>query len=119
MVIIHGVHGSNHAPVVRHCGHVGQGGSEILRLACCLATEQGIRVAAPIHDALLVEAPVDEIEHAVSETQAAMREASETVLLGFSLRSDAEIVLLPSPIQDKRGERMWDVVSDLVRGMDG
>jgi DNA polymerase-1 len=91
----------------------------MLRLACCLATERGIRVAAPIRDALLVEAPVDEIEHVVSETQAAMREASETVLSGFSLRSDAEIVCYPHRYMDKRGERMWDVVSDLVRGMDG
>ena len=30
-------------------------GAEMLRLACCLATEQGIEVCAPIHDALLIE----------------------------------------------------------------
>src|SRR5262249_55505267 len=33
-------------------------GSEMLRLACCLATEQGIRVCWPVHDAILIEAPV-------------------------------------------------------------
>jgi len=32
-------------------------GAEMLRLACCFATEQGIRVCAPVHDALLIEAP--------------------------------------------------------------
>ena len=30
-------------------------GAEMLRLACCLATERGIEVCAPVHDALLVE----------------------------------------------------------------
>src|SRR3954464_13305113 len=33
-------------------------GAEMLRLACCLATERGIRVCAPVHDALLIEAPL-------------------------------------------------------------
>ena len=32
-------------------------GAEMLRLACCLATERGVGVCAPVHDALLVEAP--------------------------------------------------------------
>jgi hypothetical protein len=34
----------------------------MLRLACCLATERGVRVAAPIHDALLVEAPIEDLD---------------------------------------------------------
>ena len=29
-------------------------GAEMLRLACCLATEKGVEVVAPIHDALLI-----------------------------------------------------------------
>jgi len=36
--------------------------AEMLRLACCLATERGVRVAAPIHDALLVEAPIEDLD---------------------------------------------------------
>ena len=31
-------------------------GAEMLRLACCLATERGVKVCAPVHDALLIEA---------------------------------------------------------------
>jgi DNA polymerase-1 len=67
-------------------------GAEMLRLACCLATERGIRVCAPIHDALLVEGPADEIKTVVAETQAAMAKASRVVLEGFELRSDAKVV---------------------------
>jgi hypothetical protein len=43
-------------------------GAEMLRLACSFATERGVRVAAPVHDALLIEAPLDELENAVGAT---------------------------------------------------
>ena len=41
-------------------------GAEMLRLACCLATERGIRVCAPVHDALLVEARAEDIDAVVA-----------------------------------------------------
>ena len=34
-------------------------GAEMLRLACCLATERGVEVCAPVHDALLIEGDAD------------------------------------------------------------
>ena len=37
-------------------------GAEMLRIACILLTEAGIRVCAPVHDALLIEAPLDELD---------------------------------------------------------
>ena len=37
-------------------------GAEMMRLACCLATERGIEVCAPVHDALLICAPLDRLE---------------------------------------------------------
>src|SRR5262245_24409382 len=75
-------------------------GAEMLRLACILATERGIKVCAPIHDALLIEAPADGIADAVSACQTAMREASELVLPGFPLRTDAKIVRRPDRYAD-------------------
>jgi hypothetical protein len=89
-------------------------GSEMLRLACILATERGIAVCAPIHDALLIEGPIGEIEAVVAGTQQAMREASELVLPGFSLRTDAKIVRWPDRYSDTRGERFWRTVWELV-----
>jgi hypothetical protein len=89
-------------------------GAEMLRLACCLATERGITVCCPVHDALLVEGPADGIEAVVSETQRAMREASELVLPGFPLRTDAKVVRHPERYTDDRGRRMWDVVCRLL-----
>lgn len=91
-------------------------GAEILRLACCLATERGITVCAPVHDALLVEGPADSIEEVVVETQRAMREAGGIVLDGFALASDAKIIRHPDRYMDPRGQRMWGIVMDLLGG---
>jgi DNA polymerase-1 len=88
-------------------------GAEMLRLACCEATEKGIGVCCPVHDALLIEAPADEIEAAVETTQAVMRKASEIVLDGFPLRTEAKIVRHPDRYSDKRGKAMWEVVCEL------
>jgi hypothetical protein len=89
-------------------------GAEMLRLACCLATEGGIQVCAPVHDAVLIEAPTDEIDSAVAGCQAAMCEASAVVLGGFELRTDYKIVRHPERYMDPRGERFWDMVWSLV-----
>ena len=92
-------------------------GAEMLRLACCLATERGIRVCAPVHDALLIEAPLDEIDGCVAELQACMREASRVVLGGVvELDSDAKVVRWPERYSDKRGEMMWETVGRLSVG---
>src|SRR5262249_22791319 len=41
-------------------------GAEMLRLGCCLATERDIRICVPVHDAILIEAPIDQIEAGVT-----------------------------------------------------
>jgi hypothetical protein len=88
--------------------------AEMLRLACCLTTERGIEVCAPIHDALLVEANDEEIESTVEATKSAMAEASRVVLGGFELRTDSKIIRYPERYSDPRGERMWNTVSRLL-----
>jgi hypothetical protein len=94
-------------------------GAEMLRLACCLVTEQGIRVCAPVHDALLIEAPLAELDETVKHTQKLMAEASQIVLDGFCLRSDADIVRYPDRYTDKRGAVMWATVMGLLDNGDG
>src|SRR5262249_50342540 len=37
-------------------------GAEMLRLACCLATERDIEVCAPVHDAILICAPFEQLD---------------------------------------------------------
>jgi hypothetical protein len=89
-------------------------GAEMLRLACCLATERGIEVCAPVHDAVLIAARIDRIEADVVTMQDIMCEASRVVLAGFGLGSDAKIVRYPDRYSDKRGAGMWAEVVRLV-----
>ena len=89
-------------------------GAEMLRLACCLATERGIKVCAPVHDAVLVEAPSGDIDRVVAETQAVMTEASELVVPGFPLRTDYEVVRWPDRYRDPRGQAMWNCVMGVI-----
>jgi hypothetical protein len=90
-------------------------GAEMLRLACCLCTEQGIQACAPVHDALLIEANDREIEAVVAQTQALMQQASLLVLPGFPLRTEAKIVRYPERYQDPRGVQMWDTVQAILQ----
>ena len=85
-------------------------GAEMLRLACCLAAERGVVVCAPVHDALLIEAQVDELDQAVSMTQSAMAEASAFVLKGPRLRAEAKLYRSPERYVDERGASMWATV---------
>jgi DNA polymerase I len=89
-------------------------GAEMLRLACCLATERGVEVCAPVHDALLITAPIGEIGTAVAVTREAMAEAARIVLDGFEVRTDAKITRYPDRFTDIRGARMWRTVTQLI-----
>ena len=90
-------------------------GAEMLRLACCLASEHGITVCAPVHDAVLIESALDDLESTVERMQCAMAEASKIVLGGFPLRSEAKITRYPERFQDERGGQMWATVWDLIK----
>jgi len=89
-------------------------GAEMLRIACILLTEAGIRVCAPVHDALLIEAPLGELDQAIDTSKSLMRDASRIVLDGFELGSDVKEVRYPDRYMDKRGVVMWDKVMNLI-----
>lgn len=89
-------------------------GAEMLRLACIFASERGIQVCATVHDAILIEAPLDELERTIEIAQAAMSDASAVVLDGFRLNSDAKRVRYPDRYFDKGGVEMWNRVWGLI-----
>jgi hypothetical protein len=89
-------------------------GADMLRLACCRLTEAGVRVCAPVHDALLIEAPAKDIQNAVAACEQEMQMASEAVLGGFALRTEAKVVAYPGRYMDERGRGMWKLVSGML-----
>ena len=50
--------------------------------------------------------------------RAAMAEASSTVLDGFELGTDAELVRWPDRYMDPRGAVMWETVMALLEGLE-
>jgi hypothetical protein len=91
-------------------------GAEMMRLAACLATERGIEVCAPVHDAFLIAAPLDRLAEDTARMQACMAEASRVVLDGFELGSDPHEFRYPARFRDKdsRGDKMWAEVTSLI-----
>ena len=89
-------------------------GSEMLRLAIIRATQLGVKILAPVHDALLIECDDDCVEDTVRACQQAMTEASLLILPGFPVRSDVKLVRSPDRYMDKRGRKMWDTVWDIA-----
>ena len=89
-------------------------GAEMMRLAACLATERGIEVCAPVHDAFLICAPLDRLEADVTTVRECLAEASRVVLDGFELSTDAILVRHPDRYSDPRGAEMWDRVMKLI-----
>lgn len=89
-------------------------GAEMLRLACCLGTERGIEICAPVHDAVLICAPLDRLECDIAAMRTAMAEAARIVLDGFELRTEVMRICYPERFRDPRGARMWEQVMDLI-----
>ena len=90
-------------------------GAEILRIAIILGTRHGIEILAPVHDAVLIQAPIDRIETDVARMQQVMGRASRIVLNPtmdgtHELRTDAKIIRYPDRYYDPRGIEIWNWV---------
>ena len=73
-------------------------------------------MCAPVHDALLIEAPLTELDEATATAKALMKESSRIVLDGFELGSDVKEYRYPERYMDKRGVVMWNTVMNLIGG---
>ncbi len=94
-------------------------GAEMLRLACVYLMKAGIRICAPVHDALLIEAPLDSLEETVAEARRLMAKASRVVLEGFELGSDFQLVKPPDRYCDEDGGReFWNLVVSILEELE-
>ena len=85
------------------------GCAEILRLATGYMLDAGIAICACVHDAVLIESPIGEIEGAVATCQECWRRASREYLGGFELGSDAKIIRYPARWGDNEEEDVEDI----------
>jgi DNA polymerase I-like protein with 3'-5' exonuclease and polymerase domains len=93
--------------------------AEIMRLAASFMVDEGLALCATVHDAVLIEAPIGQIDTDVEAAKRCWAKASEIVLGGFALDADAKIVRYPEVYHDEDGEEMWNrllgVLADLER----
>ena len=95
------------------------GCAEIMRLATSLMVDDGLALCATVHDAVLIEAPIGQIDAAIEVAKRCWARASEIVLGGFALDADSKVVRYPDVYHDDDGEEMWNrlqgVLADLER----
>jgi DNA polymerase-1 len=90
-------------------------GSHLMQFVCIAATEAGVEVACPVHDAFLIVSPLDRLDRAVEHMREIMGRASEVVTGGLRIRVDAKLVTPGSRYMDDRGRAMWDKITDLLQ----
>jgi hypothetical protein len=93
--------------------------ADIFRLAYVWGTRHGLTLIAPVHDAVLLEAPEDQIEADVALMREIMRRASRVILNPtadgtIELRTDYKIIRYPDRFTDPRGTELWETVLKLL-----
>ena len=96
-------------------------GAEILRQTCCMVIEAGIRLCAPIHDAILVECAVDEVDQTVDRVKRIMVEATRLVLndgcmlqvgdISGDIGVDAKVYAHPAHFNEGRDNAIWKLIT--------
>lgn len=89
------------------------GGAEAMRVAAIAATEAGIEVCAPVHDAFLIAAPIERINEDTARMRLIMSAAGQAVA-GLPIATDVKQVLYPDRYMDERGAKMWETVQALL-----
>jgi DNA polymerase I len=99
--------------------------SDILHTAVVLVAERGVRIVGTLHDAIMIEAPLEDIDHAVQLTTQAMQEASRLLLFGpnghpgYTLKVDATVVRYPGHYIEEKSQPYWQHIRAMLRQLSG
>jgi DNA polymerase I len=106
-------------------------GAEMMRTTAIAATEAGLSIGAPVHDAFLLVSRTETFEQNVTDLRAIMARTGEAVI-GIPVPADAKLVwaagempphkinggttkwALEGRYMDKRGSKMWEDVLKLL-----
>jgi len=91
-------------------------GAEAMRLAAIAATEAGIEVCAPVHDAFVIAAPLEKISEDTARMRLIMSAAGQAVA-GLPIATDVKQVRYPDRYMDERGVKMWGTVQSLLAAL--
>ena len=97
-------------------------GADAMRIAAIAATEAGIQVCAPVHDAFWIMAPIDEVDQTIAQMQDFMVRAGAAVSGGLPITASVKFkVLAPHNLgavrqANDKGSEMWTEVQGLLNG---
>jgi hypothetical protein len=89
--------------------------ADMLRLAAGFICDAGLMLDATIHDAVLVESAINDMDETIDRARRAMNRASALVLYGFELRTDCEVVEWPRRYRDPRGAAFFDRLMESLK----
>jgi DNA polymerase-1 len=85
-------------------------GAEMLRLACIYAADEGLPIVAPVHDAVLIEAPTSEMPEVSARMEFLMRQASRDVLRGFEVDVEHSLTGDGERYVDEDGRNFFELI---------
>ena len=94
-------------------------GAAAFRYAGLLMRRLSLPVIALIHDAVLLECDLDQLDHIQALAVECLERASRRFLYGLTLRVDAKRVLPGERFSDERGAGTWKFVEQSLRELEG
>jgi DNA polymerase I-like protein with 3'-5' exonuclease and polymerase domains len=88
-------------------------GGEMMRVTSIGAMLAGIKVCAPVHDAFLIAASRERLEHDVEAMRDIMTNAG-LLVCGVPVRTEAKLIRYPNRYMEERGIAMWNRVMRLA-----
>jgi hypothetical protein len=86
--------------------------AEMMRAAAICASEFGLAVCCPVHDAFLIEAAIENIEDAAATLRRIMGDASEAVLGGgYRINTDIDIARWPDAYREEEGLELFNILA--------
>jgi hypothetical protein len=89
-------------------------GAEMLRAAVVKMMRAGLTLCATAHDAIMVLTPLDRMKADVARAQEIMERVSLSFTNGMLVRTTAKELLPGHRLLEKRGERMWSLMTKLL-----
>lgn len=88
-------------------------GAAMMQMASILAMDKGIGVCCPIHDAFLIESPIERIEEEVDRMTGCMNRASSMLLDGLELMVTSQHITPQQRYETGDGE-LWDAIVEAI-----
>lgn len=84
-------------------------------MACIALAKAGIRIAFPLHDAVMVECDLGDVDELSREIAGIMENAARAVL-GHLIPVDVTGIKPGQTLRGKKGDAMWEIVEAALAG---